>query len=659
MCGFAGFCDSGDTDAAEKEETVLKMTEAIRHRGPDDTGVFCDESVALGFARLKIIDIEGGVQPMVSACGRYVLCFNGEIYNYKELRTEQESRFGERFRTQSDTEVLLSVLVHSGRGGLARLRGMFALCLYDRVEKTVLLARDPFGIKPLYYGIFDGCFMFASEIKAFLSHPKFVKMLNADILPYYLQFQYVPTEETSFKGVFRLQAGHTLYYDGRAAKAERYFFPPSFKKHGYIPHSFFVPNNTLVPYQRNAGKTKDELDRALSDSVNKHMRSDTEVGAFLSGGVDSGLIADYSKPKTAFSIGFGSYGFDERDFAKQRADIEGTSLQSIFLGADEFFNTVESVQYHSDEPYANLSAVPLYVLARKASDKVRVVLSGEGADELFGGYDLYLESPAARLYRTLPTLFRRSASRTALKGKLGDFLRRNGGDERESFIGQARIMSAVQAQDLLAPQYAKRCEPTDVTKAILSRTEGASRLREKMYLDLNLWMPFDILGKADKMTMASSLELRVPYLDKEVLSVAEKCSDRLLVRGRTSKYLLRRLAADKLGAESAYRPKKGFPVPFRTWIKQKKYADRLENAFKSKECSEFFNAGKLMDMLKAHIEGRENNARALYTVYAFLVWYGVFFKDKDKSSQKSFILELEDETTAKAGEENIKNGVKL
>lgn len=628
MCGFVGFCDSAEKDGAFKEKILNEMTGKIIHRGPDDIGSFSDEVISLGFARLKILDMLHGTQPMLSEDGRYVLCFNGEIYNYIELRDELSEKFGIKFRTESDTEVLLYTCIKHGERALEMLRGMFSFIFYDRENHSFFMARDPFGIKPLYYGTFDNVFMFSSEIKAFLSHPKFEKSFNSDILPYYLQFQYVPTEETAFTGVKRLLPGHLLKYKDGVISTERYFYPPLFSKSSYLGFAFFSDRDGIerkwLPYKKNLKKTVEKLRAVTEKAVERHTRCDVEYGAFLSGGVDSGYITALAKPKKVFTVGFKNTGFDERAFAAQTADKFNASLTCIEADAEDFFNSIEDVQYHSDEPYANLSAVPLYLISKKAKESVEVVLSGEGADELFGGYDWYLDSKIGKLYRTLPEGMRKKLSKNKANSRTGEFLRRNAGDAQSDYIGQAKILSSKDAADLLLPIYREEKSPLKLTSAHYAAVNKASLLRKKMYLDSQLWLPYDILNKADKMSMASSLELRVPYLDLSVLSIAQGCADKLLIRRKTGKYVLRVAAIDKLGA-AAFRPKKGFPVPFRSWIREKKYADIIKSTFESDVCKKFFDSEKLLSMLSEHVSGSANHARAIYTVYAFCVWYERFF----------------------------------
>ncbi len=634
MCGFAGFCDTKGRFYTKGKETARKMTDKILHRGPDSHGEYSDDFFSIGFNRLKIIDLVGGEQPMLSADGRYLICFNGEIYNYKSIRTELEEKFQVKFRTSSDTEVLLYACIAYGKEALAHLRGMYSFVFYDRREKQLFAARDPFGIKPFYYGIFDGALLFASEIKAFFPHPLFKKEFNSEVLPYYLQFQYVPTEETAFKGVKRLMPGHFLTYDGKDLHVGRFFNLPKKSGRKFRQYSFFDHKVSLQKEQDSEKSASETLFTALTDSVKLHMESDVPVGAFLSGGVDSGLICALSKPRNAFTIGFDDLDFDERRQAAETAAHVGTRLTSVEIDAKDFFTALPEVQYHSDEPYANLSAVPLYLIAKRASDDVKVIVSGEGADELFGGYEWYADGRLQGLYKKLPTGVRRFAYEHSapLGNRVKRFTEKNLPRVEDAFIGQAKIMTPSAAYALLSKEYKTLRGCKDVTSKYYAEASESSELRKKMYLDQNLWLPFDILNKADKMTMASSIELRVPYLDLKVLAVSGTLSDRLLVRNKTTKFLLRKTAMRVLPESAAMRPKKGFPVPFRSWIREPLYKEKLLDAFESDTAARFFENKKLIEMLGEHAKGVGNHARVLYTVYTFIVWYDRFFKTPEPLS---------------------------
>ncbi len=638
MCGFAGFCSNTENKFENAKEIAQSMALRIRHRGPDSEGVYSDERYSVGFCRLKIIDPHGGDQPMTDKSGRYVITFNGEIYNYKSLRETLISDFSVSFNTQSDTEVLLQACINYGRDVLRHLRGMYSFAFYDKEEKRLFCARDPFGIKPFYYGIFDDTLIFSSEIKAFYAHPSFKAEFNSDVLPLYLQFQYVPTEDTAFSGVRRLLPGHFLEYDCKKLQVHKFFNMPTSENGKFSSYSFF---SSPVSKQEHVSSLKNEakiLDEVLSESVKMHLEADVEVGMFLSGGVDSALIASLAKPDRAFTVGFGESEFDERSEAKETAEKLGVKLTQRQISASAFFRAMPMVQYHSDEPCANLSAVPLFLLAETASRDVKTVLSGEGADELFAGYDLYNPSFYGKIYRKLPKKLRASGKKMSFLGKrMTDFAKRNAQSVEDAFIGQAKIMSASTAFSILSPKYQQLRASSEITLPYYKNIKGASELQKMLYLDRHLWLPFDILNKADKMTMAHSLELRVPYLDLKVLSIAQTMSDKLLIHGKQGKYVLRATAKKHLGSKAALRPKKGFPVPFRSWIKSPEYFSLLQNAFSSPTCDKFFDSDKLKALLSSHVSGCENNARVLYTVYSFIVWYDIYF---GSSSPKFFTTHI-------------------
>lgn len=640
MGGFAGF--SGDRLSGEERiRAVMKMTERIACRGGGGSGTYTDETVTLGAVGEKTQDEAGDGncknQPTVSADGRYVACFDGEILNNRELRAEIKREKSINFRAKSDAELLIWAYKAYGDRVLERLRGTFAFVVYDRSSGEILLARDPFGCKPLYYADFDGAFTFASEIKSVLSHPQAVKCFNCEVLPYYLQLQYVPTEETAFAGIKRLKPGYLLKYKDGSLTEERYFYPPVFGRYGYKPFAFFAERDGIdrkrLPYKSELSSACKEIRRAVEASVAIRMRRAEEnaeaqgkrVGAFLSGGVDSGYLAAISGIKTAFTVGFPSYGFDERALASVNAERFGAELTALEADADDFFDCVAEVQYRSDEPYANLSAIPLYLICKKASERVDAVFSGEGADELFGGYEWYFDSYFGKAYRLLPISLRQRIAKVGILGRSGEFLRRNKGDARADYVGQARIMDESTAFSLLKKPYAVQKSPTELTAEHYLAVKGASLLRSKMYLDLNLWLPGDILLKADRMSAAFAIKLYAPYLDLEVLRVSEGLADRLLVRKKIGKYAFRVTAAEKLGREAAFRKKKGFPVPLREWLRERKYAKIFEIAFTGAIGRQFFDTERLLSLLDAHVSGTENNARILYTVYAFIKWYEVFF----------------------------------
>ncbi|MFV0364118.1 MAG: asparagine synthase (glutamine-hydrolyzing) [Suipraeoptans sp.] len=608
MCGFTGFYDAS---ISEKEELIDKMGEQIAHRGPDSKGRFTDDYIALGFRRLSIIDLEGGTQPIHSNDDRYVIVFNGEIYNYRELRADLIDNHNAKFATNSDTEVILQTYQVYGKETASRLRGMFAFVIYDKETHHMYGARDYFGIKPFYYTKMGNTLMFGSEAKSFLPNPSFKKEVNKDALKMYLVFQYTPTKESMFKNVYKLDPGSYFTYDGEKFNTTKYFE--------------FKYNETKRSYE----DTVKEIENTVQESVDYHQISDVEVGSFLSGGVDSSYIASSVKPMKTYSVGFGTEGFDETSLAKKLCDILKMKNVRKEISPDEFFDALPEVQYHSDEPHANLSAVPLYYLSRLAAKDVKVVLSGEGADELFGGYDSYLESGIGNAYKAIvPKGIRRSLANWAMKKphfKGQAFLKRNSKSVEESYIGQAFIMDNKEANAILSDKYKSDVNFQDVTKPYFDKVKNQDDLHKKMYLDMNVWLPNDILLKADRMTMAHSLELRVPYLDKKVWDLAKSLESSYCVSGKNSKKAFRAAALAKIPVEWAKRKKVGFPVPLRVWLREDKYYNRVKEMFNRDFVNEFFNQEVLLKWLEAHKNKQVNYQRRIYTVYSFLLWYEQYF----------------------------------
>ena len=607
MCGFAGFFGTGEYD---REKVVSAMSERIKHRGPDADGTFVDDYVALGFRRLSIIDLAYGMQPMHSADGRYVICFNGEIYNFKDIRKKLEKDHGAHFKTNSDTEVLLQTYIFYGKRTASLLRGMFAFVIYDKKEHTLYGARDAFGIKPFYYGKMGDTLLFGSEIKAFLEHPAFTKEVNKEALKMYLVFQYSPMEQTLFENVYKLQPGTYFTYDGKNFETTTYFYP------GFRPE------------KREVEETAEGIKKEVEKSVEYHLIADVEVGSFLSGGVDSSFIAALARPDKTYSVGFEVDDFDESLDAKALCDMLGMKNRRREITADEFFDALPAVQYQSDEPHANLSAVPLYFLSQMAAEDLKVVLSGEGADEFFGGYETYHDSKSGDLYKkVVPRKLRKKIGE-----KIGDrdhrglnFFKRNALNLEDAYIGQAFIMDNEQANALLTDKYKNDRTYQDVTRPYYERAKGMDDLHKKMFLDMHLWLPNDILLKADKMTMAHSLELRVPYLDRKVWDYAKTMTSDQLLDDHQTKTTFRKSTEKVLPEEWVKRKKKGFPVPIRQWLWEEKYAARFREMFNQPFAAEFFDTKILLDWLDEHQQKKANHQRKLYTVYAFLLWYQAYF----------------------------------
>ena len=610
MCGFTGFV----TRSATPDKMALRaMGDAIRHRGPDGEGHYVDERCAIAHRRLSIIDLEKGQQPIVSPDGRYVIAYNGETYNFRELRGELTAA-GHSFRTDCDTEVVLHGYMEWGPEVLKKLRGMFAFVIWDKERRELFGARDPFGIKPFYYAQMGELFFFGSECKSFLPHPGFKKELNPDALKLYLTFQYSALNESFFKGVYRLLPGHYLIHrEGRTELASYHAFS-------------FAPEQ--MPLEQRAARIRE----VVAESVKAHEISDVEVGSFLSGGIDSSVIAALSRPDKTYSVGFANKDFDETGEAKALCEELGLRNISKTISAEEFFSTLPAIQYYADEPNANLSTVPLYFLSQLAAKDVKVVLSGEGADELFGGYITYHTTKPYRLYRKAPSALRKTVARWAAKrapfhGQ--GFLTKAAKSIDETFVGQAFIFDNDEAQRVLAPAYRSELTWHDVTEPYFQAVEGADDLTKMQYLDLHLWQPLDILRKADRMTMAHSLELRVPYLDREVWAVARAIPSSQKMRGKTmTKYPLRMAAVPLLPNDWVKRDKKGFPVPFIAWLREEKYYNWAKDLITQDYTAEFFDQDYLLDLLERHYSRREKTHRKLYTVLSFLIWYQVYFPEK-------------------------------
>ena len=613
MCGFIGF--TGIIDA--REAVIRKMAERIAHRGPDSDGFYFDgtddkNAVTLGFRRLSIIDLENGSQPMVSDDGMTAIVYNGEVYNFMELRDELIAK-GYVFHTRCDTEAILHGYEEWGEEIAEKLRGMFAFVIWDKRKAMLYGARDPFGIKPFYYTVTPrGNLLFGSEIKGFLDHPEFEPRVNENALRPYLTFQYSATEETFFKGVYKLPAAHRFVWKDGKLTAARYWDVDFSKK-------------TTLSYDEAA----DMIDARVHESVNAHRISDVKVGSFLSGGVDSSYITATLMPNDTFSVGFNFENFDETSEAKELSEKLGVQNFIKHITADECFDAFPTIQYHMDEPQSNPSSVPLYFLAQLAREHVTVVLSGEGADEIYAGYEWYDEAGAMREYKKLPGGLRRGIANLSAKVpyfKGHDFLIKGSGVPENYFIGQALVFPEKEALDVLNEKYRKGPSVRDITDPIYGRTKGLSELEKKQYLDLNLWLPGDILLKADKMSMAHSLELRVPYLDKVVMAEAQTLPAAYKIDGHDTKAVLRTAANKTLPDAWAHRPKKGFPVPIRQWFMEDKYYNLAKTAFASDAAAEYFDVPKLMKLLEDHKSGAARNQRKIWTAYTFLTWHKQFME---------------------------------
>ncbi|EOS69266.1 asparagine synthase (glutamine-hydrolyzing) [Lachnospiraceae bacterium MD308] len=610
MCGICGIIGNVEN----KEQILQGMMKAIRHRGPDGGESYVAKEAALGFQRLSIIDLDTGMQPMFNEEGNKALVFNGEIYNYWILKDMLVQK-GHIFQTTSDSEILLHGYEEFGEGMLLKLRGMFGFAIWDEDRKELFAARDFFGIKPFYYAVVGGTFVFASEIKSILEYPGYRRQINEEALEQYLSFQYSVLPETFFKGIYKLLPGHYLTFKNHVLQVVRYF------------------EASLKPERHESMKhALKDVENIMRQSVRRHMISDVEVGSFLSGGVDSGLIAAISGCVRTFTVGFCGEGtlYDETEDARELADTLRLKNNCRYIEKEEFERAIPEVMYYLDEPSGDASAVALYFLAQEASKEVKVVLSGEGSDEIFGGYNIYREPKMLRLIDWLPLSFRKKLACMAqklpksMKGR--GYLIRAAIPVSERYIGNAYIFHEEEKMRLLKQEVKKQAK-----EVIQGTYEDASHLKDAEQMqsvDLKYWLPGDILQKADRMSMAHSLELRVPYLDWDVFRIARGLPCRMKLHRRTTKYILRRAARAYLPKPASSKPKLGFPVPIRNWLKEEDWYENIKAAFGGETASDYFHTDYLMELLEEHKKGAADNSRKIWTVYVFLVWYHIFFESQ-------------------------------
>ncbi|MCI8370970.1 MAG: asparagine synthase (glutamine-hydrolyzing) [Lachnospiraceae bacterium] len=614
MCGICGAIGTIN----QKERVLLRMMKAIAHRGPDGQDTYITKDAMLGFQRLSIIDQTMGMQPMYNEDRSKALVFNGEIYNYRNLRGILKQK-GHKFHSLSDSEVLIHGYEEYHLKLLEKLRGMFSFAIWDERNKTFFAARDYFGIKPFYYAVINHTLVFASEIKSILQFPGYQPRVNEEALEQYLSFQYSVLPETFFKGIYQLLPGHYLTYENQELKVVRYFEP------------------TLEPkkHERQQGMLRD-VRNVMYQSVRRHLISDVEVGSFLSGGVDSSLLAAMSGCNKTFTVAFENEGkkYNEGGCAKSFADSLQIENRRRNIEKEEFREAVPSVMYYLDEPSGDASAVALYFLSEEASKDVKVVLSGEGADEIFGGYNIYLEPKMRRYISWLPKKMRcrlaAAAQRLPKHAKGRNYLLRAAHKLNEWYIGNAYIFHEEEKEQLLKQRTTIR-EPQELLREDYARLEHLDDSDIMQSLDLKYWLPGDILQKADKMSMAHSLELRVPFLDRDVFQVARKIPHRMRTRHYTTKYVLRKAISSYLPKAVADRKKLGFPIPIRNWMKEEDWYEHFQQVFTGTAAAVYFHTDYLLRLLREHKEGIEDHSRKIWTVYAFLIWYQVFFEQQNDS----------------------------
>lgn len=603
MCGFVGFCD----DSKNKKKIIRDMADIIKHRGPDSDGYYVDNNIALGFRRLSIIDLDKGSQPIFNEDKDKVIVFNGEIYNYKEIREELKSK-GHKFTTNTDTEVILHGYEEYKEDILNKLRGMFTFVIYDIKEKSLFGARDFYGIKPFYYYYDNENFLFGSEIKSFLGSPNFKKELNKDMLSQYLTFQCSIGEDTFFKNTYKLLPGHYFIYKDKELEIKKYY---------------------EVKLEPNDDKSLEEwvsgIREVIDNSVLAHKVSDVEVGSFLSSGVDSSLIAKLSSVDKTFTVGYDNKKYSEIDYAKEFSDKINVSNVSKKISKEEYFKEFSNVQYYMDEPLADASAVMLYFLSKTASKHVKVCLSGEGADEIFGGYNIYHEPYSVSWYNKIPYFIRKCIGILVypFRNYTGfNFLYRRSKKIEDRYIGNAFIFEPNDAKKIVNFNYGNKTYK-DFTKPYYDKVYDLDVVTKMQYIDFNFWLIYDILLKADKMSMANSLEVRVPYLDRKVIEYASKLPSKYKIVGNETKYAFRKVAKEELADKVADKKKLGFPVPIREWLKEDDVYQEVKNMFLESEY--FFKPKKIIKLLDDHKAGKRDNSRKIWTIYTFLVWYQEYF----------------------------------
>ena len=606
MCGIAGYVSK----KKPTKKIVKLMTDRIAYRGPDAEGFYVDDKCALGHRRLSIIDLsKSGNQPIYNEHKDIVIVFNGEIYNYVELREELKKK-KHKFTTSTDTEVLVHGYEEWGHKLTKKLRGMYAFAIWDKNKKELFLARDEWGIKPLYYYYNENTFLFASEIKAFLDHPDFKKEFNENILSAYLCFNSTPTEETFFKNVYRVEPGHQLVFKEGKIKKERFF---------------------KMEFEETDRKEEDiiqDIDRAMKDSVKYHEIADVEVGSFLSGGIDSSYLVSIAKPEKTYTVGYDNPKYDEIGYAKDLTNKLNISNTAKKITKEEYMKAFPNIMYHMDEPLADPSAIALYFVAEIAAKDVKVVMSGEGADELFGGYNTYKEEIDQAWYMKIPFPIRRLASCIAgifpeVRGF--NFIYRRGKRLEEYNIGLGRIFRDEEAMKIVKPK--NQVHTKDIVAPFYQEYSTNSNVVKRQIIDYYFWLVRDFLHAVDRNTMMFGLEARTPFLDKAVYEVARKLPVSAKINKQTTKPALRSAAKKVIPNESYKKKKLGFPVPLREWIREEDLYLEIKEKFNSTTANKYFDIKRINKLLEQHKSGKKDCYKKVWTIYSFIIWYQQFFKE--------------------------------
>lgn len=630
MCGLLGLVCARVNDAAAARETVRSALRCQRHRGPDETDTWADGEIVYGFNRLSFLDLAHSHQPLTwgppETPERYTINFNGEIYNYLELREQLRSEYGASFATEGDTEVIVAAYHYFGPSAVGRLRGMFAFLVWDAQRRVVFGARDPFGIKPLFYSSGPAGIAFSSEKKSLLELSDTLGVrdeLDHTALQHYLALQYVPEPESLHTGVRRIESGTSFTVaPGGALVTERYFSPE------------FRPKP--ISGDEEASALHRQIRDVVADSVAKHMRADVSVGAFLSGGIDSTAIAALAKQHNpnliAFTTGFEQEGYSEVDVAAESAAALGVEHVVRTVSADEMMDALPLIVWYLDDPVADPALVPLWFIAREARGRVKAVLSGEGSDELFGGYTIYREPLSLAPFEKIPGGLRRLLGKVSEKipeGTRGkDLLRRGALSLEQRYYGNARIFRDDQLREVLRT-FRDDVGHRDVTAQWYRASAGWDPVARMQHVDLFTWLRGDILVKADKMTMANSLELRVPFLDQEVFRVASGIPLEQKLTKQTTKHALREALAQVVPQHVLNRRKLGFPVPIRAWLRDEMY-DWARGIIDDSKTDELLDKRSVRALLDEHKAGTLDHSRRIWALLVFMIWHGIFIENRIK-----------------------------
>ncbi|WP_020671467.1 asparagine synthase (glutamine-hydrolyzing) [Amycolatopsis nigrescens] len=634
MCGLLGLVCATEDDAVKARDAVGAALRCQRHRGPDETDTWADGEVVYGFNRLAFIDLEHSHQPLTwgppESPQRYTMNFNGEIYNYLELREELATEHGAKFATEGDGEAIVAAYHHFGEAAVDKLRGMFAFMIWDADEKVVFGARDPFGIKPLFYAQGPGGIAFSSEKKSLLelaetlgARGELDTVLDKKALQHYLVLQYAPEPETLHLGVRRLESGTSFTVTpGGELRTSRYFHPQ------FTARQVTGADEATELHRR--------ITEVMKDSVAKHMVADPDVtvGAFLSGGIDSTAIAALAKEHNpnliAFTTGFEQEGYSEVDVAAESAAAIGVKHVIRTVTADEMMESLPLIVWYLDDPVADPALVPLWFIAREARRHVKAVLSGEGSDELFGGYTIYREPISLARFEKVPGAVKSLLGKVSAKipeGTRGkDLLRRGSLSLEERYYGNARIFREDQLRGVLRT-FTEGVGHQDVTAPWYRESRDWDPVARMQHVDLFTWLRGDILVKADKVTMANSLELRVPFLDREVFRVAANIPLDQKITKETTKYALRRALDGIVPAHVLNRRKLGFPVPIRVWLRTEMY-DWARGIISDSKTDELIDKQAVLRLLEEHKTGALDHSRRLWALLVFMIWHGIFIEHR-------------------------------